>query len=268
MFCAERRPEKHFILFIYFEILHKGCPAFFWGGRLNCNSVMKKSSVSPQSEELEIYLQAFLYPKDILLFVCLKDKKDVTAEELKSSPSCRSINRPVTMCTVLFNYVLTWDVLSRKWTVLKSEVQLCNKGFVWRTKLHLTWVMCCRLAVTNCSSALPDWKLHVTEFWVVLKSGIKHWALWKMTSSSCWCTPNCHSYLTLNQCWVPRDTAQPNSLDQCSSFFFIHPGLFSTRAKTWKWNFFSTGRPSLPYFTNILQWGNFYNCEQSWISMY
>lgn len=34
------------------------------------------------------------------------------------------------MCTVLLNYVLTWGVLSRKWTVLKSEVQFCSEGFI------------------------------------------------------------------------------------------------------------------------------------------
>lgn len=132
MFCAEQWPEKHFILFIYSEILHWGCPGFFWGGRLNCSSVIKESSVSLLKVKSLTFTCSLPHIQRIF-FICLSEgekKERETLEQAKLQEHYQAVN----MSTVLFSYVLTWDVLSRKWTVLKSEVQLCNKGICLEDK--------------------------------------------------------------------------------------------------------------------------------------
>lgn len=76
MFCAEQWPEKHFILFIYSELL-QSLPSLFLRRETKLQQCYEEIlSLSAQSEELEICLQASSCPKDILLFVSMKEKKE------------------------------------------------------------------------------------------------------------------------------------------------------------------------------------------------
>lgn len=155
-----------------------------------------------------------------------------------------------------------WDVCHIRWTELQKVKYIMQERHSYRVWCILNgwsvaeWYQ--KLSrLRNFNSALQDWILHITEFWVVLNDVVKCWAFKKNEFSSCGFAPNCYSYPTVNMHCVPCDAIQPNFLNKPPAFVIQYLG-----------NSFSSGRTSLPYFTSMLQW---ISCSVSvwghWIQM-
>lgn len=122
-----------------------------------------------------------------------------------------------------------WDVCHIRWTELQKVKYIMQERHSYRVWCILNgwsvaeWYQ--KLSrLRNFNSALQDWILHITEFWVVLNDVVKCWAFKKNEFSSCGFAPNCYSYPTVNMHCVPCDAIQPNFLNKPPAFVIQYLG--------------------------------------------